>query len=91
MNAQETLQQSMREVFANATLVIAPHMSALDIDGWDSLSHTLLVLQLESVFGVELDFEAVAACQDIGALTAYITGLLQSKTGLPGSPAAQAV
>lgn len=91
MNVLETLQQSMREVFANTAQVIAPHMSALDIDGWDSLSHTLLVLQLESAFGVELDFEAVAACQDIGALAAYLTGLLQSKFGLPGSPAVQAV
>jgi acyl carrier protein len=91
MNVLETLQQSMHEVFANATLVIAPHMSALNIDGWDSLSHTLLVRQLESTIGVVQDIEAMAACQNIGAPAAYIPGLLQSKSGLPSSPEAQAV
>ena len=72
MSVLAGIQQAMREVFANDELVIEPHMCALDIDGWDSLSHTLLILELERVFGVELDLDIVADCADIGALCDYI-------------------
>ena len=83
MNILDAMQQVMRDVFANPGLVIKPPMSALDIDGWDSLSHTLLVLQLESEFGIELDLDAVSTCADVGNLADYITRLTQAHAGVP--------
>lgn len=71
----DTLQALMRDVFMDATIHIEPASTALDVPGWDSLSHTLLVLEIESAFGVQLDLEKVAGCANVGELAGYIDAL----------------
>ncbi len=39
-----------------------------DIAGWDSLSHSLLIMGLEEEFAVELPFEEIANLENVGAL-----------------------
>jgi acyl carrier protein len=34
---------------------IAESTTALDVDGWDSMTHTLLLIQIEQAFAVRLD------------------------------------
>jgi acyl carrier protein len=75
MTTQERLQKVMRSVFFNDQLDIEPHMTALDVDGWDSLSHSMLLLDVEQEFSVELDIARVSACRDIGELIHYIDSL----------------
>lgn len=75
MSTIEKLQHVMRSVFFDDTLTIAPHMSALDVDGWDSLSHSMLVLDIEQAFGIDLDVGKVAACRNVGELVQYIDSL----------------
>lgn len=70
-----TLQARMRDVFMDPSIEIGPEMAAIDVPGWDSLSHTLLMLELESAFGVQLDLERVAHCANIGQLADYIDSL----------------
>jgi acyl carrier protein len=71
----DTLQALMRDVFMDDSIRIEPPMTALDVPGWDSLSHTLLMLEIESAFGIQVDLEKVAGCADIGQLVAYIDSL----------------
>jgi acyl carrier protein len=71
----ERLQALMRDVFMDASIQIEPQMTAIDVPGWDSLSHTLLMLEIESAFGVQIDLEKVAGCADIGQLVAYVDSL----------------
>ncbi len=75
MTTQQRLQQVMRNVFFNDQLEIAPSMTALDVDGWDSLSHSMLLLDVEQEFSIELDIARVSACRDIGELISYIDSL----------------
>lgn len=82
MNTIEMIQDAMRTVFLNETLNIAPELTALDVDGWDSLSHTILMLELERTFGIEIDISRVSGMPNIGALVEYIDGLLPLKPSL---------
>jgi acyl carrier protein len=69
------LQSLMRDVFMDSSIQIDAQMTALDVPGWDSLSHTLLLLEIEASFGVHVDLEKVANCADIGQLVGYIDSL----------------
>lgn len=58
----------MRGVFLDDTLVVSRSTTALDVDGWDSLSHSMLLLELEQAFGITLDADEAARCANVGEL-----------------------
>ncbi len=60
------------KVFNTPAADLQPSMSALDIDGWDSVSHAMLVLELEDQFKLRLDFEQTVSLENIGALADHI-------------------
>lgn len=43
----------IRETFDEPDATVTPETTALDIPGWDSLSHTILMLTVEKHFGVQ--------------------------------------
>ena len=57
-----------RDVFANDSLVLSREMTAMDIDGWDSLAHITLMLSVQRAFQVKLSALETSQLQDIGAL-----------------------
>ena len=71
----DRLQPLFRDVLDNPSLTVTRASSGLNVPGWDSLSHTLLMLEIESAFGVQIDLEKVAGCADIGQLVSYIDSL----------------
>lgn len=75
MTLYAQLQELMRNVFMEPTLEIGPETTALDVAGWDSLSHTLLILEMEAAFGVHIDPDRVAACNNIRELVDYLESL----------------
>jgi acyl carrier protein len=59
----------MRRVFALAPgTVVTRSTSSADVDGWDSLSHSLFILDVEDAFGIELPLEKTFELRDIGEL-----------------------
>lgn len=75
------LQHIMRDVFVNPGLVLTADMSALDIDGWDSLSHTVLMVEIEQAVGAHVDLGHVGTLEDVGQLLGYINGLGRAAVG----------
>jgi acyl carrier protein len=51
---------------------IGPETTAFDVNGWDSLSHTLLLLEIEKTFGVRIDMRAAFQPANVGELLALI-------------------
>jgi acyl carrier protein len=47
---------------------IGDALSAAEVDGWDSLSHTLLLMRIEDALGWELPLEAVYGAATLGEL-----------------------
>jgi len=65
----------IRRTFRCPNAAISRETTALDIDGWDSLSHTELMLELEERFGVELPAERMFELKDVGELTDLIAAV----------------
>lgn len=60
------------DVFEDETLTITRDTGAADIEGWDSLTHVTLILQVERAFGVRFSSSEVAALRSAGDLEALV-------------------
>jgi acyl carrier protein len=54
-------------------------MSAGDIEGWDSISTSYVVLNIEEKFDIELDVDRLLASESLGELIDYLTTYLSEK------------
>ncbi len=64
----EKVADIIRSTFRQPDAEITRDTVALDVDGWDSLSHTMLILEVEKQFGVRLPPERVYDLDDVGEL-----------------------
>ena len=46
-----------------------------DVDGWDSLAHTILMMRLERTFGVRIDEATASGAANVGELIDAIGAL----------------
>jgi acyl carrier protein len=78
-NGDEVLQKLValiaKRFHPPAATVITPETTAADVLGWDSLSHTLLIMDVEDAFGVELPFDEITALANVGELAALVARL----------------
>lgn len=63
-----TLQQVFDETFQHEGYAVSRHTSALDVDGWDSLTHTYFILNVERAFAVKLPLEKTYGLTNVGEL-----------------------
>jgi len=68
------LTEVFRDVFDDDSLVVTPETAAGDIEGWDSLMHVTLILNLEKAFKVKFTSTQVASLKNVGDLLKLIEG-----------------
>ena len=71
MTKAQILEQTaeiIRETFQQDDVEIDRETTALDVDGWDSLSHTMLLLEVETHFKVRLPADRVYELANVGEL-----------------------
>lgn len=73
----EKIADTIRETFGVEDIDIRAETVADEIPGWDSLSHTILMLTIEQVFGVELDVTTVYT--NVGGLVDIIAGKINGQ------------
>ncbi|MFC5741205.1 acyl carrier protein [Dyella tabacisoli] len=56
------------ETFSVDASSISRHTVAADVDGWDSLSHTVLMIRLEKCLGMRIDERVALKANSVGAL-----------------------
>jgi len=66
----------IRDAFHCPDVEITRETSSLDIDGWDSLSHTILLLRVEKDFGVRLPLERTRTIANVGDLADLLEPLV---------------
>jgi acyl carrier protein len=70
---KERLIGIFRDVFDDPNLQLNESMTAADVDGWDSLSHINLIVQVEKAFKIKLSTAAVRDLKNVGDFIALIS------------------
>ena len=65
---KEKLYKIFEKVFDNKNIIFEPHMTANDVEGWDSMSHLNLITTVEKEFGIKISGSEVMRLKNIGDL-----------------------
>lgn len=72
-DVRQTVFECVAETFDIPVENLNESMSARDIDGWDSISTSYLVLNIEEKFDIELDVDRLLSSENLGELIEYLT------------------
>ena len=67
-----------RKIFSDQTLVLSDDMTANDVDNWDSLSHMLLISEIENYFSIKFNLRELNKLKNVGVLIDFIDTKLNS-------------
>ncbi|HMI78604.1 MAG TPA: acyl carrier protein [Ferruginibacter sp.] len=71
-----TLTPVFRKVFGDKSLVLTDQLTALDVENWDSLSHMLLIAEVESKFSIKFRLKELNKMANVGDMIAVISSKL---------------
>ena len=78
-STREQMQTVFRNVFNDDELVLRDEMTAMDVDGWDSLAHINLVIALERHFKIKFATAEISGLKDEGQNIGTFAALIQKK------------
>jgi acyl carrier protein len=73
----DRLNGVFQQVFDDDELDVGRETTAKDVEGWDSLMHVTLLINVEKAFGVRFSSSEVASLQRVGDLA----DLIEAKQG----------
>jgi acyl carrier protein len=73
----EKITPVFRKVLNEASLEITDQLSASDVDNWDSLSHMLLISEIESAFNIKFKLKELNKMKNVGDLISIISTKLE--------------
>jgi acyl carrier protein len=65
-----------RKVFSDNSLILSNELTANDIDRWDSLSHMLLIAEIESGFSIKFKLKDLNKMRNVGDMIDIIISKL---------------
>ena len=68
----EKLTEIFRKVFADAKLTLTDEMTANDVEKWDSLTHMLMITEVEGTFGIKFKLRDLNKMKNVGSLIEII-------------------
>lgn len=71
MNREEIknqLTEIYHEVFDDASIILKDSMTADDIEGWDSLTHLRLIMQIEKTYEIKFSTAQIKKMDNVGRL-----------------------
>jgi acyl carrier protein len=66
--AVERLNAIFRDVFDDDRISITDHTTAADVEGWDSLTHITLILNVEREFRIKMTAAEVGSLKNVGQM-----------------------
>ena len=76
MNQQEKIlvqvQQIVCEILKRDNIVLTFDTTSHDVSGWDSLTHMLIVAEVEKCFNIRINFRELMKISDVGVLVQTI-------------------
>ena len=65
-----------RKVFNNDSLILTNELTANDVDNWDSLSHMILITEIENVFSIKFRLKDLNKMRNVGDMIDIIISKL---------------
>jgi acyl carrier protein len=69
----EELKQVFKKVFHDSTLNVSLTDAAKDVAGWDSLTHMILINEIELQFKIVFSFEEVTSFKNVNDMVDLIS------------------
>ena len=70
----EQLNTIFRDVFDDENILLTEQITAQDIDGWDSLTHILIVVAIEKKLKLRFTSNEILSWKNVGELMNCIEG-----------------
>jgi acyl carrier protein len=65
-----------RKVFNNDSLIITDELTANDVENWDSLSHMILIAEVENSFSIKFKLKDLNKMKNVGEMINIIISKL---------------
>ena len=75
----QDLNQIFRELFMDDTLTVNTNTTAADVDGWDSMMHVNLIVNIEEWFGVRFTSYEVGSFKNVGDVVTTLIAKLSNR------------
>jgi acyl carrier protein len=75
-NIYNKLTLIFQEIFSNSSLVLSESLSANDVDNWDSLTHMILITEIETKFNIKFKLKELNKMKNVGNLVGIISAKL---------------
>ncbi|MCU4166222.1 acyl carrier protein [Carboxylicivirga caseinilyticus] len=72
----EKLTGIFRKVLSNDSLEISDELTANDVENWDSLSHMLLITEVEETFSIKFRLKELNKMHNVGEMVDIIISKL---------------
>ena len=69
----EKLTRIFQEVFLNPNIELSDSLTANDVDNWDSLTHMILISEIETHFSIKFKLKDLNKMKNVGDLKEIIT------------------
>jgi acyl carrier protein len=76
-NIYNKLTLIFQEIFSNSSLVLSESLSANDVDNWDSLTHMILITEIETKFNIKFKLKELNKMKNVGDLVGIISAKLR--------------
>ncbi|HXS59929.1 MAG TPA: acyl carrier protein [Candidatus Sulfopaludibacter sp.] len=64
----DKLTTIFRDVFSDNTIILKEEITANDIGSWNSLSHMLMIAEVENNFSIKFKLKEISKLKDVGTL-----------------------
>lgn len=71
----DKLDGVFQEVFDDESLHVGDNTTAAEVDGWDSLTHIVLMSEIEDTFGIKFSMRDITTLKNVGELITRIEAL----------------
>ena len=75
----DALNEVFRAVLEDDSIALTPATTAEDVDGWDSMNHIFIVVELEKRFGVKFQAAEMEELKNVGELAHLVAQKLAKK------------
>lgn len=77
----DKLTAIFRRTFNDETIVLSNELTANEVANWDSLSHMLMIGEVENAFTVKFKLKELSKLDNVGSLVALIRTKLPAEIG----------